>query len=240
MSNTIFSDILGIILDYDGTVDIRGDRWSKVMLDAFRSIGVEISLPALRQTAEAVGTYLITDDVIQPTDNFSAMMRKCASLMLQNLYQNYSIDQRFVDTPDSAAAIADYCLDYMNAGFELDRNVISRLADRFPLALVSRYYPNFSAMLDEFGLTRYFKAIIQSCSLGTDADDTDIIKRGSEALGLPCRRVLVVGQSLTSDIAPALSLGCKAVWIAGKNRWNEAPAGVGLAGSLRDLPNLLQ
>lgn len=234
-----YDNIKGVILDYDGTVDIRGERWSEVMLDAFRSVGVEITLPALKRTAEAVGTYLITDDVIQPTDDFTAMMRTCAKLMLQYMNDNYQIDRRFVDTPDTADAIARYCLDYMNAGFEIDRDVIARLAQRYPLVLVSRYYPNFGAMLDEFGLTQYFKKIIQSRELGTDAGDGDIIRQGVEALGLPASEVLVIGQSLSSDIAPALAQGCHALWIADKSRADEAPAGVDRVTALRDVPKLI-
>ena len=205
-----YDNIKGIIFDYDGTVDIRGDRWAEVMLDAFRSNGIELSLPALKHTAEAVGTYLISDDLIQPTDDFTAMMRTCARLMLQRLSDNYQIGSRFTDTSATADAIARYCLSYMNAVFEVDRPVIGALAARFRLVLVSRYYPNFGAMLDG-----------------------DIILRGVEALGLPAAEILVIGGSLRSDIGPALAHGCRALWIADKSRAGEAPDGVALAGSLR-------
>lgn len=228
-----YDNIKGIIFDYDGTVDIRGDRWAEVMLDAFRSNGIEVSLPALKHTAEAVGTYLITDNLIQPTDDFTSMMRTCARLMLQRLAGNYQIGARFTDTPDTADAIARYCLDYMNATFEVDRPVVAALAERFPLVLVSRHYPNFGAMLDEFGLSPYFRQIIQSRHTGTDAGDGDIIRRGVEALGLPASDILVIGGSLRSDIGPALAQGCHALWIADKSRAGDAPDGVGVAGSLR-------
>ncbi len=228
-----YDNIKGIIFDYDGTVDIRGDRWAEVMFDAFRSNGIELSLPALKHTAEAVGTYLISDDLIQPTDDFTAMMRTCARLMLQRLSDNYQIGSRFTDTSATADAIARYCLSYMNAVFEVDRPVIGALAARFRLVLVSRYYPNFGAMLDEFGLSQYFRQIIQSRHTGTDAGDGDIILRGVEALGLPAAEILVIGGSLRSDIGPALAHGCRALWIADKSRAGEAPDGVALAGSLR-------
>lgn len=227
--------IRGIILDYDGTVDIRGDKWSSVMLDAFRSAGVEVSLPALRRAAEAVGTYLVVDNLIQPTDNFTVMMQTCAGLMLKYMNDNSQIADRFVDTDHTAYTVARYCRDYMEAGFDIDRTALTMLSAQCPLVLVSRYYPNFGAMLDEFGLTPFFKKIIQSRSLGTDAGDGAVIQLGLETLGMESDEVLVVGQSLESDIAPALSLGCRAAWIADKHRDREVPDGVWRVSSLRML-----
>ena len=39
---------------------------------------------------------------------------------------------------------------------------------------------------------------------------------GVDALGLPPREVLVVGDSLKKDILPAESVGCPTAWLKGK------------------------
>lgn len=230
-----YDNIKGVIIDYDGAVDIHGDRWIEVLTGAFSSCGVELSRQSLKETAEAVGTYLLTDDLIQPTDDFSAMLRTCAHLMLERLHDNHQIDSRFTDTADTADAIAQYCLDYMNAAFEVDRPSLAALAQRMPLVLVSRSFPNFGAMLDEFDLARYFRKIVWQA----DDDAVGALKEGASALGTSPSETAVVSGSLPDDVVPALSSGFRLISIADASQRASMPADVAAARNLREATALI-
>ena len=93
------------------------------------------------------------------------------------------------------------------------------------MVLVSNFYGNIAAVLADFGLSHYFKAIVESAVVGVRKPDPRIFGLGVEALGMKAREVLVVGDSLGKDILPAESIGCRTAWIKGR-RWfkdTEAP-----------------
>ena len=45
MANT---DIKGVIFDYGGTIDSRGDHWSEVIWDGYREAGVQVTKEQFR------------------------------------------------------------------------------------------------------------------------------------------------------------------------------------------------
>lgn len=227
--------IKGVILEYDGAVDIRGYRWAEVLHQAFSSCGVELTLQAVKDTAEAVGTYLLTDDLIQPTDDFTAMMRTCVRLMLDHLHDNYELDAVFTDTPATDDAIVRYCLDYMNAAFEVDRTAIAGLAQRVPLVLVSRRFLNFGPMLDEFGLSQYFRRIVWH----DGGDAAAALKESADAIGVKPPEIVVIGSSLADDVVPALSCGCRAILMAEDSRRADSPSEVAVVRNLHQAAELI-
>ena len=75
-------------------------------------------------------------------------------------------------------------------------------------------------MLEEFGLDKYFKDIVESAVVGIRKPDHRIYLLGVEALGLKPEECVVVGDSFYKDIEPAKKAGCKAVWFKGEG-WTE-------------------
>ncbi|MBP3590718.1 MAG: HAD family hydrolase [Muribaculaceae bacterium] len=94
--------------------------------------------------------------------------------------------------------------------------MIEALAAEYPLVLVSNFYGNVEAVLEDFDLRRYFRTIVESAVVGVRKPDPKIFALGVEALGLRPQEVLVVGDSYKKDIVPAESLGCRVAWIKGK------------------------
>ena len=84
------------------------------------------------------------------------------------------------------------------------------------MVLVSNFYGNVEAVLEDFDLRRYFRSIIESAVVGIRKPDPRIFSLGVEALGLPPQQVLVVGDSYKKDIVPAESIGCRVAWLKGK------------------------
>ena len=92
------------------------------------------------------------------------------------------------------------------------------------MVLVSNFYGNIESVLRAYNLLHYFPTIIESAVVGVRKPDPAIFALGVEALGLKPEEVLVVGDSLSKDIAPATSLGCATAWIEGRGWFHEEPS----------------
>lgn len=120
------------------------------------------------------------------------------------------------ETPSPAAsAVARYCYDYVLRVLDVSGPVISHLADRYPLCLVSNFYGNIQAILTDFGLRNYFSHIIESAVVGVRKPDPRIFQLGVTALGIPAKDVVVIGDSYSKDILPARAAGCQTIWYRG-------------------------
>lgn len=115
-----------------------------------------------------------------------------------------------------AARVAQYCNAAARECIEEARPTLEALHARFPMILVSNFYGNVSAVLEDFDLLKYFNRIIESAVVGVRKPDPAIFALGVEALGLPAPNVLVIGDSYKKDILPTLSLGCHVAWLKGK------------------------
>lgn len=208
------TDIKGLIFDYGGTLDSRGDHWSEVMLDAYESSGVALSFDDFRPAYVAVERYLASHYVVCPCDTFADVMLKKARLQC-----GFLSDARVIAGADAerlARAVADRCYAAARACTAEAAPVLARLAARYPMALVSNFYGNIDAVLRDMGLRDYFRSIIESAVIGIRKPDPRIFAAGCLALDLDPRQVLVVGDSLSKDILPARSLGCMTAWIRGR------------------------
>ena len=151
------------------------------------------------------------------------------------------VEQRII--PEEAAAkfagpVADYCYDRARCCIEEARPVLEQLSERYPMVLVSNFYGNVEAVLTDFDLRRYFKAIIESAVVGVRKPDPQIFRLGVEALGMKPENVLVVGDSYKKDIIPAETIGCRTAWLKGKG-WTEDEDSVMHPSIIKNLAELL-
>ena len=66
--------------------------------------------------------------------------------------------------------------------------------------------------LDALGLTQYFDVILTSGELGVKKPDPIIFKHALEQLNADAKDCVFIGDSLTSDMAPAKALGMRTIW----------------------------
>ena len=69
---------------------------------------------------------------------------------------------------------------------------------------------------------KYFDEVVESAVVGIRKPDNAIFKLGVDALKLRPEEVLVIGDSYSKDIVPAMSIGCKTIWLKGKG-WDDEP-----------------
>lgn len=215
MANSdILAGIKGIIFDYGGTIDTRGDHWSHIIFDAWKQAGLDVPVDTFRDCYVHAERELARVRHILPGDNFRVLLEKKMRIELTRLAELGLISPD--DIESRAVDIAGRCYGYAAACIDEARPVLEALAGRFPLVLVSNFYGNVDEVLRDFGLRRYFQGVIESAVVGVRKPDARIFMLGVVALGLRPEEVLVVGDSLRKDIYPARSLGCRTAWIKGR------------------------
>lgn len=206
------NNIKGIIFDYGGTLDTQGVHWFHIFREAYAQYLPEVAEAQLREAYVYGERYLATHRVIEPADDFLAMLEKKVAIQLSALG---------IENAEINADIANYCDGLVRRNMEQTRDVLERLSARYPLVLVSNFYGNIRAVLHSYGIEHYFDAVIESAVVGIRKPDARIFGLGVEALGFSPEDVLVVGDSYDKDIVPAHSLGCRTVWLKGQG-WNTA------------------
>ena len=236
MENTLLTGIKGIIFDYGGTIDSRGVHWSEIIWDGYRHAGIDVTKEQFRDAYVYAERELARTRHILPHHNFLDLLRIKMRIELQWLAEAGLM------APDAdgslAESVAQYCYRSARDCVEEARPVLEALYARYPMVLVSNFYGNVEAVLADFDLRRYFRAIIESAVVGVRKPDPAIFALGVEALGLPPAEVLVVGDSLRKDILPAESLGCHTAWIKGKG-WTAEEDAATHPSTIKKLSDLL-
>ena len=235
--------IKGIIFDYGGTIDSRGVHWSEVIWQGYVDAKMDVSKEEFRQSYVFAERALAKHPYIQPEHNFLDLLTIKCDLETQDLVNRGVWLVSDTERKIQSDAVANYCYQYVLNVLEVSRPVIATLAEKYPLVLVSNFYGNVDAVLRGMDIRQYFAGIIESAVVGirkpdariyalgvmalpvteqarTAGDTCDIFGHGSGAWLRP-ESVLVVGDSLSKDIYPARSIGCRTAWIKGRG-WTAA------------------
>ena len=206
--------VKGIIFDYGGTLDSRGDHWSEVILKGYLAAGLDIDRELFREAYVHAERALAKHPYIRPDHNFLDLLRIKMIIELEWLADRGAVEPERVKL--LAEDVAQYCYKFARACVDEARPLLADLAGRYPLVLVSNFYGNIASVLADFNLSSFFPTIIESAVVGVRKPDPAIFRLGVEALGLDPGQVLVVGDSLRKDILPAESIGCRVAWLKGK------------------------
>lgn len=234
MENT---EIKGIIFDYGGTIDSRGVHWSEIIWDGYQAVRVPVEKEIFRDAYVFAERELARTRHILPHHTFHDLlvikMRIELTWLVDNGYLPRGAEEEY------AAPIADYCYDAALSSIADARPTLDALYERYPMVLVSNFYGNVEAVLEDFGLRRYFREIIESAVVGVRKPDPRIFELGVEALGLKPEQVLVIGDSYKKDILPAESLGCHVAWLKGKG-WTADEDAVVHPSIIKNLSDVLE
>ena len=211
-------DIKGVIFDYGGTIDSRGVHWSWIIWDGYQQAGAEVTLEQFREVYVLAERELAKVRHILPNDNFHDLLVKKMELEF-----GYLVEQGLLAADvaqEKSRRVAQYCYEHARACVEEARPVLEALSAKYPMMLVSNFYGNVDSVLRDFDIRKYFKGVIESAVVGVRKPNPTLFRLGVDALELPAEEVMVVGDSLTKDILPAESLGCKTLWLKAKG-WTD-------------------
>ena len=210
--------VKGLIWDYGGTLDSRGEHWSEVILRGYRHAGFsDLTREDFRRAYVEAERYLAVNLVIKPEFNFLDLMRAKIRLELGFLGYNPS------DTERLAEPIARYCYDSARVCTAEALPVLRSLKQHYPMALCSNFYGNLHAVIADFGLAEQFDTVVESAVVGIRKPDSAIFALAAQRLGLDPVDTAVIGDSFGKDIIPAASLGTSTLWLRGAG-WDPAAA----------------
>lgn len=199
---------MNIILDYGATIDTPGNHWGKTIWHAYERAGVPIFESQFREAYVFTERYLGAHKVIAATDTFHTTLS--VKLRLQLEYLNF-------ETSDLHTRLLDDLYTMTVRNVAESREVLTELKGRgCKLGVVSNFYGNIEAVLDEFSLLPLFTAVVESATEGIRKPDPRLLGLCLERMNAKPEETIVVGDHLTKDIQPAQTLGCQTVWIKGE------------------------
>ncbi len=113
--------------------------------------------------------------------------------------------------------------------FDESSEVLSELAKDYRIVLIANSdKASIDNVLEKFEIASLFEKVYLSCELGVIKSDPDFFVRVLEDLGVEKEDVVVIGDSMQSDILPAINFGIKAVLVDRKGRREYSPKVVSL------------
>ncbi len=209
----------GLIFDYGGTLDTHSVHWSEVLWNGYAAAGIDVEKSDFRTAYVHGERTLDREPRIAPEDTMLQVLQKKVDIETRFLVENACWKASEGERTKKAMEVAQWCYAHATQVVGESRKVVSKLAERYPLTLVSNFYGNISAVVKDFELD-YFKTIIESAQVGIRKPDPRLFQLGVEALGLKATEAVVIGDSYAKDIVPAHELGCQTIWLRGKG-WEE-------------------
>lgn len=212
--------IKGYLFDFGGTLDTAGCHWGQMLWHAYQRQQVPVTEEQFREAYVYGERTLGRTPIIQCDYSFHKTLEVKIRIEMEYLCTSgaWSADEKTF-TEMQTAVLNDVYQRVVDITSH-SASVLEKLADKYPMVLVSNFYGNITNVLKEFHLDRYFKNIVESAVVGIRKPDHRIYLLGVEALGLKPEECVVVGDSFYKDIEPAKKAGCHAVWFKGEG-WTE-------------------
>lgn len=222
--------VKAILFDYGATLDTFGQHWGMVVWHGYEHLGIPVTEAQYREAYVYGERTLGSKEIIRKTDTFLTTLKVKIDLQFDFLRDSGA----WLPEPFERAEKHDALVEYLYSGLQRNmshtRSVLLQLREMgIPMALVSNFYGNVETVLEEMQLRDFFYDVIESAQVGIRKPDPRLYALGVEALRkkvLPHQiqesEILVVGDSISKDILPAKSLGCKTVWFKGEG-WKKEP-----------------
>jgi FMN phosphatase YigB (HAD superfamily) len=206
--------VKGIIFDYGGTIDSNGKHWAEVLWEAYQDNKVPVTKEQFREAYVYTERFLAVNPVVKPSDNFYNLLNIKTKIQIE-----YLVDKKILEDNDKtkgySLAISEQCYTFVKTIISKEISILQALRERYPMVLVSNFYGNVQAVLEDFDLLKFFDRIIESAVVGVRKPDPAIFGLGVEELGLPASNIVVIGDSHAKDIVPASKNGCQTIWLQG-------------------------
>ncbi|MBO5812089.1 MAG: HAD family hydrolase [Bacteroidaceae bacterium] len=206
----------GVLIDFGGTIDTDGRHWYKVFKQAYSCVAPAIEDALLRQAYVYAERTLGKNPIINPQFTFYKTLETKLSLQANFLRENgCSV------TDVQSKQILDSCYAVVTTNInKVARPELESMSECCPLLLVTNFYGNMNSVLKEFGIDRYFAGIVESAVEGVRKPNPDIFRLAVNRLGVLPADAVMIGDSLSKDILPAMEVGCKSVWLKGE-QWED-------------------
>ena len=208
--------VKGVLIDFGGTIDTDGRHWYKVFKQAYSCVAPAIEDALLRQAYVYAERTLGKNPIVNPQFTFYKTLETKLSLQTDFLRENGC-----PVTEVQSKQILDSCYAVVTTNInKVARPELESMSECCPLVLVTNFYGNMNSVLKEFGIYRYFAGIVESAVEGVRKPNPDIFRLAVNRLGVLPADTVMIGDSLSKDILPAMEVGCKTIWLKGE-QWED-------------------
>ena len=218
-------DIRALIFDFGGTLDGNGIHWLERAYQFIHERHPEITREAFDEADRATITeFALGDSSIEWSYQDGSMLPVGA------VASEYAARCTLRETTDAIAVgiykrlglseqMKDEYVDWFCAGaaehLENNRRWLQTLHGTYKLAVISNNFGNTRGWCDEYGLTPWLEAIIDSTVLGIAKPDTRIFEAALSELGVPAAHAIYVGDSYSADMVGGKNAGMWTAWLVG-------------------------
>lgn len=193
-----------VLFDFGGTLDARGVSWRERVLRLYREEGVDVGPDRFDPIFYRVDDGLV--GAIPVSLSFEDTVRRLVHGVSAALAVEAAVSDR----------VAGRFLAAARASLDDCQPVLTRLARRYRLGIVSNFYGNLSAICKETGLDRLFAVVVDSARVGVLKPDPRIFRHALDALGVEAAQATFVGDSLARDMGGALAVSMPHIWLIGE------------------------
>ena len=194
-----------LLFDFGGTLDGAALTWKERMFRLCRAEGVAVTPEQFDPLFYGTDEALV--GAIPATLSLEETVRRLVARLAIGLGVS---DARLVDR------IATRFLDGATRSVRDNAALLSELASRYHLGLVSNFYGNLTAVCDELGIRSLFRVIVDSERVGCRKPDPRIFRHALDELGVKSGEATFVGDSLARDMAGARGIGMAHIWLVGE------------------------
>jgi putative hydrolase of the HAD superfamily len=193
-----------LLFDFGGTLDADGVAWKERFFRLYLDEGVAIT------REQFAPIFYRADDALVGGISSTLPFEDTVTQLAASVTESIRPGDRAL-----TGRVARRFLEATRAQIEANRPLLARLAERYRLGIVSNFYGNLPTVCDNLLLRPLFHVIVDSTQVGLTKPDPRIFRRAVDALGIPLCASLFVGDSFTRDMAGALAVGMRHVWLAG-------------------------
>lgn len=191
------------LFDYGGTLDGEGWHWFDRTLHLYRAAGCTEADGTLKR-AFYTADHAIAEEAAREGYRLRPLLERHVELQMGVLGDKC---RRF-----GKPVIDGFC-DMTDTGWRRARRALGALRGRVKLGVVSNFYGNLDAMLDESGLAPLLDVVVESVKAGAEKPDAKIYRIAAARLALDPRDVVMVGDNFARDVAAARAAGMRAIWL---------------------------
>jgi HAD superfamily hydrolase (TIGR01509 family) len=190
-----------LLFDFGGTLDAEGVPWKERFYRLAREEGLEAPQEVFDRAF--YGATDVLEGTIPKAAGFRNTVERVASGLATRLGREEALLRRVGDrfADDSLRQLAESAA------------LLARLSERYRIGIVSNFYGNLHAVLDEARLTPSIGVAVDSTLVGFKKPDPRIFQAALDSLNAAPSETVFVGDSLKRDMAGARAMGMRHVWL---------------------------
>jgi putative hydrolase of the HAD superfamily len=200
------SPVSALLFDFGGTLDADGIAWKERFFRLWRDEGETVPREEFDHAFYAADDALV--GALPATLSLSETVDRLARGVGEGLgTSDVSLPRRV------ASRFCEDARRRLNRSGEL----LSHLASRYRLAVVSNFYGNLASVCREAGIDRHLSAAVDSAEVGYCKPDPAIFHSALALLGAGPAESVFIGDSPARDMAGARGVGMRHVLLAGES-----------------------